>query len=140
MPQTRHFLQPEHAFELKSVSDPQLSPDGKWIACVITRMDKEQDKFLSDLWLVAANGRKRVQLTNRHHKGQRAPLVAAGRPDRLRLAGNRGGEGQTADLGNTPRGRRSPAGYADEAGGLRAGVVAGREEPRVPRPEGQTGR
>ena len=68
MPQTRRLLTPEDALDLKSVSDPQVSPDGKWIACAITRIDREQDKYLSDIWLIAANGRRRVQLTNRHHR------------------------------------------------------------------------
>ncbi len=68
MPTTRRLLTPEDALDLKSVSDPQISPDGRWIACVITRTDRERDKYVSDIWLVAANGRKRVQLTNRHHR------------------------------------------------------------------------
>jgi dipeptidyl aminopeptidase/acylaminoacyl peptidase len=45
-----------------------LSPDGAWIACVISQPDREKDRALSDIWLISADGRRRVQLTNRHHR------------------------------------------------------------------------
>jgi len=35
---------------------------------VISQADREKDRWLSDIWLVATRGRKRVQLTNRFHR------------------------------------------------------------------------
>jgi dipeptidyl aminopeptidase/acylaminoacyl peptidase len=35
---------------------------------VIAQRDREKDRALSDIWLVATKGRKRVQLTNRFHR------------------------------------------------------------------------
>ena len=61
-------LRPEDCYRLRSVSDPQLSPDGAWVACVISQPDRQKDRGLSDIWLISTRGRKRLQLTNRHHR------------------------------------------------------------------------
>ncbi len=77
----RRGLAPEDCYRLRAVSDPQVSPDGRQIACVITRPDRETDQFLSDIWLISADGRSRRQLTNRHHRDS-APRWSPG-GDRL---------------------------------------------------------
>jgi len=41
---------------IQRVTDPQPSPDGKWIAFVITTMDKAVNRSLSDIWIVPAQG------------------------------------------------------------------------------------
>jgi dipeptidyl aminopeptidase/acylaminoacyl peptidase len=64
----RRRIVPEDCYRLKAVSDPQLSPDGRQIACVIARPDRKTDQFVSDVWLISADGRSRRQLTNRHHR------------------------------------------------------------------------
>ncbi|MDE3090862.1 MAG: PD40 domain-containing protein, partial [Chloroflexota bacterium] len=43
-------------FNMKLVSDPQISSDGKTIAFVQTRLDLEENKYRSHLWLVRADG------------------------------------------------------------------------------------
>jgi dipeptidyl aminopeptidase/acylaminoacyl peptidase len=48
---------------LRSVSDPQISPDGKLVAYVVTRLDLEENVQDSDLWLVPAAGGEPRQLT-----------------------------------------------------------------------------
>jgi len=68
MPGSRRAITPEDCYRLRTISDPQISPDGKWVACVISQPDRQQDRFLSDVWLVSTRGRKRIQLTNRHHR------------------------------------------------------------------------
>jgi len=90
MAQTRRTLKTEDLLEVKSVSEARLSPDGNWVACVITRMDREKDTFLSDIWLVASDRRKRVQLTNRHHKDH-APRWSP-RGDRLAFVSPESGD------------------------------------------------
>ena len=65
---TRRRIRPEDVYRLRTVSDPQISPDGEWIACVISQADREKDRWLADIWLVSTDGNRRVQLTNRHHR------------------------------------------------------------------------
>lgn len=54
----------EDMWKMGRVSDPQLSPDGKWIAYVVTYYDMEQNTGNSDIWLVSINGGKPRKLTN----------------------------------------------------------------------------
>jgi len=53
----------EDVLALKSVSDPQISPDGRWVVYVVTEWDIENDAADSDIWLVAADGGTPVRLT-----------------------------------------------------------------------------
>jgi dipeptidyl aminopeptidase/acylaminoacyl peptidase len=53
----------EDLFRIKRVSDPQLSPDGKWIAYVVTEVDKSENKLNSDIWLVSPGSDTPRQLT-----------------------------------------------------------------------------
>jgi dipeptidyl aminopeptidase/acylaminoacyl peptidase len=50
--------------KIKRVSDPQPSPDGQWIAVVITVMDKNANRGDSDIWLVPAKGGEPRRLTS----------------------------------------------------------------------------
>lgn len=49
---------------IKRVTDLQLSPDGAWIAYVVTVMDKDANRGASDIWLVAARGDEPRRLTS----------------------------------------------------------------------------
>ena len=42
--------------DLRRLSDPQLSPDGREVAYVLRETDRENDKGATDLWVVAADG------------------------------------------------------------------------------------
>ena len=48
---------------LGRVSDPQISPDGTWVAYTITRYDREKNAGDSDVWLVPISGGSARQLT-----------------------------------------------------------------------------
>src|SRR5918998_3042443 len=48
---------------IKSVSDPQISPDGKSVVYVVSEIDRATDKSNSDLWLVPAAGGEPKRLT-----------------------------------------------------------------------------
>jgi dipeptidyl aminopeptidase/acylaminoacyl peptidase len=50
--------------KIKSVSDPQRSPDGKWVAYVVGSVDVDKDKRDSDLWMVSWDGTQTVRLTS----------------------------------------------------------------------------
>jgi dipeptidyl aminopeptidase/acylaminoacyl peptidase len=77
---------------IKRVSDPQLSPDGKQVAFVITEMDKPNNKSSSDIWIIPSTGGDPVRLTNAH-KHDRHPRWS---PDGKWIAfeSNRGGSYQ----------------------------------------------
>ena len=48
---------------VKSVGDPQVSPDGTQVVYVVTEIDRATDKSNSDLWLVALDGGEPKRLT-----------------------------------------------------------------------------
>jgi len=50
--------------KIKSVGDPQRSPDGRWVAYVVGSTDVEKDKRESDLWMVSWDGAQTVRLTS----------------------------------------------------------------------------
>ncbi len=50
--------------KLKSVSDPEVSPDGKWVAYVVSASNVEKDKRDSDIWMVSWDGSETIQLTS----------------------------------------------------------------------------
>jgi dipeptidyl aminopeptidase/acylaminoacyl peptidase len=50
--------------KFKTVADPQVSPDGKWIAYVVGSADVEKDKRDTDVWMVSWDGKNHIQLTS----------------------------------------------------------------------------
>jgi len=67
---TLHAQTPARAFtlddlaKLKSVSDPERSPDGKWVAYTVSGTDTEKDKRDSDVWMVSWDGSEQIRLTS----------------------------------------------------------------------------
>ena len=53
----------EDFIRIQRVTDPQPSPDGKWIAFVITAMDKEANRSATDIWIIPAKGGEPRRLT-----------------------------------------------------------------------------
>jgi hypothetical protein len=47
--QSRRPLQPDDIFELKTVGDPRISPDGAWVAYTVTQMDRKDDNSDTDI-------------------------------------------------------------------------------------------
>ena len=50
--------------KLRSVGDPQRSPDGKWVAYTVSAIDVEKDKRDTDLWMASWDGAEQVRLTS----------------------------------------------------------------------------
>jgi dipeptidyl aminopeptidase/acylaminoacyl peptidase len=48
---------------MKSVSDPQVSPDGSWVAYSVRAPDLEEDRNTSDIWMTRWDGQESVRLT-----------------------------------------------------------------------------
>ena len=61
--QTKRAMEIEDLFRIKRVSDPQISPDGKWIAYVVASVNKEANNSNSDIWLIPSSGGDARQLT-----------------------------------------------------------------------------
>ncbi len=63
----------EDLMALHRVSDPQPSPDGRWIAYVVTDVDRAENRTNSDVWLVPTTGGEPRQLTRspRHDRHPR---------------------------------------------------------------------
>src|SRR5258705_6430496 len=53
---TRRGITPEDYFSFEFLSDPHISPDGKLVAYVITKVDRAQNRRNSSIWMVATDG------------------------------------------------------------------------------------
>jgi dipeptidyl aminopeptidase/acylaminoacyl peptidase len=53
----------EDVLAVKSVGDVAISPDGRWVAYVLTERDVEMNGTRSDIWLVSSEGGAPVRLT-----------------------------------------------------------------------------
>ena len=49
--------------KVQRVADPQLSPDGKWIAYTVTAVDKDGNSKNADIWIIPVTGGEARQLT-----------------------------------------------------------------------------
>jgi len=49
--------------KLQRVSEPQISPDGKWVAYTTAVPDMRRNRNASNIWLVATSGGEAIQLT-----------------------------------------------------------------------------
>jgi dipeptidyl aminopeptidase/acylaminoacyl peptidase len=67
---------------IKRLGDPQVSPDGRWIAYVVTVYDKAKNSSNSDLWILPVTGGEPRQLTA-SEKSDNTPRWS---PDGRRLA------------------------------------------------------
>src|SRR5213596_1273068 len=47
---------PEDYFSFEFASDPQISPDGKLVAYVVTKVDRAQNRRNSSIWMAAIDG------------------------------------------------------------------------------------
>lgn len=50
-------------YQIQHIEDPNLSPDGQWIAYVHVSLDKLENEYKRNIWLVATSGGKPVQIT-----------------------------------------------------------------------------
>ena len=57
---------------LKRIVDPEVSPDGKWVAYTLREPNLEQNKFNFHIWVVSTEGGEPRQVTN-HEKGESRP-------------------------------------------------------------------
>jgi dipeptidyl aminopeptidase/acylaminoacyl peptidase len=58
---------------LRSVGDPQVSPDCKWVAYTVGTVDAEKDRRDTDLWMVSWDGEQEIRLTATAETGESLP-------------------------------------------------------------------
>jgi dipeptidyl aminopeptidase/acylaminoacyl peptidase len=90
--QAKHPLDYEDLTKVQRISDPQLSPDGKWVAYEVGVVDLAANKTLRHIWLVPAEGGEPRQLT----RGEGSDTRPRWSPDGNSLAfiSTRGGSSQ----------------------------------------------
>ena len=49
-------LKPSDIYKVKYVDDPEVSPDGKWVAYVVSTPDSIEDKYDDNIWMAATDG------------------------------------------------------------------------------------
>lgn len=61
---TKRKLKPSDVYRLQTLGDPQVSPEGNWVAYTLTTIDSVLNKRNTDIWMVSWDGKQSVQLTN----------------------------------------------------------------------------
>jgi dipeptidyl aminopeptidase/acylaminoacyl peptidase len=49
--------------QVRDVADPQLAPDGAWVAYTVTRVDTAADKRDADVWMARTDGSQNLRIT-----------------------------------------------------------------------------
>lgn len=68
----KRVLRPGDIYRMQTIGDPQVSPDGDWVAFTLTSIDSARDKRNADIWMLHWKDTQRVQLTN-SPDGETAP-------------------------------------------------------------------
>jgi dipeptidyl aminopeptidase/acylaminoacyl peptidase len=90
---TKRGMEAKDLFELKSVANPQLSPDGKKFLFVETSIDQEKNSYISNLFMKAlAENTPTVQWTFGKHRNHSPKWSPDG--DCIAFASNRTGSNQ----------------------------------------------
>jgi dipeptidyl aminopeptidase/acylaminoacyl peptidase len=75
-------LTPDDFYQLRTITEPALSPDGKLVAFVVNAMDRAQNRRVSSIWIAAADGATPPREFTTEHSS-RSPRWS---PDGLALA------------------------------------------------------
>ena len=59
----RRPLKLDDIARLREVRDPQVSPEGQWVAYVVATVDTKEDKTNSHIWMVSYDGKNDRQIT-----------------------------------------------------------------------------
>jgi dipeptidyl aminopeptidase/acylaminoacyl peptidase len=62
--QTKRPLRSGDLYRLKDVRDPELSPDGAWVAYTVTTVDSAKDKSDNDIWMTSWDGATTIRVTS----------------------------------------------------------------------------
>ena len=59
----KRLLKVDDLFEIKDVNDPQISPEGDWVAYTVRRPDLKADKSDTDIYMTRWDGQETVRVT-----------------------------------------------------------------------------
>ena len=62
--QARRPLRSGDLYRIRDVRDPQISPDGAWIAYTVTTVDSAKDKSDNDVWMTSWDGATTIRVTS----------------------------------------------------------------------------
>ncbi|HEV8385489.1 MAG TPA: S9 family peptidase [Candidatus Acidoferrales bacterium] len=79
--QSKRAITFDDLISMQRVSDPRISPDGKWVAYTVATPDKAANRTVRNIWLVSAAGGETRQLT---HSGK--DQMARWSPDGSKIA------------------------------------------------------
>lgn len=63
MTDEKRLITIEDVMNIRYVEDPQISPDGKWIAYVVMNADKMERGYKRDIYMVSSEGSKPIRLS-----------------------------------------------------------------------------
>jgi dipeptidyl aminopeptidase/acylaminoacyl peptidase len=131
----RRALTADDINALREVDDPQVSPEGDWVAYTVRTADLVKDKRITHVWMASWDGQRTLQLTQGEHS-EHTPrwspdgkyvsfLTARGsddEPDQVWLLDRTGGEaspltgfnGEVVDYAWSPDGKKLALIVADE--------------------------
>lgn len=73
MPAAARNLALDDMFNERDVSDPQISPDGNWIAYCVEQMNAKDDASYTHIWMSSFDGSRTIQLTGRAKESESTP-------------------------------------------------------------------
>ncbi len=114
--QTKRPITFEDLMKIQRVSDPQVSPDGQWIAYVLTAVDLEANKKPTHIWLMPAGGGEARQLTRGEGSDTRPRWSQNGQS--IAFISTRGGKSQVWIIPATGGEAHPLTSISTEAGGV----------------------
>jgi dipeptidyl aminopeptidase/acylaminoacyl peptidase len=63
-PVAKRPLRSTDIFRVRDVRDPQISPDGKWVAYTVTIADSASNKNDTDVWMASWDGKENIRITS----------------------------------------------------------------------------
>ena len=69
----RRLITPEDVLRFKRVTEPQVSPDGAWVAYTVRTQDLAADRRQTDLWMTSWDGATSLQLTHTAKESENTP-------------------------------------------------------------------
>jgi dipeptidyl aminopeptidase/acylaminoacyl peptidase len=63
-PAARRLIKVDDMHRFHDVRDPQISPDGKWVAYTLNTVDTTADKSDTDVWMVSWDGAQNLRITS----------------------------------------------------------------------------
>jgi dipeptidyl aminopeptidase/acylaminoacyl peptidase len=63
----KHPITFDELIKMHRIGEPQVSPDGKWVAYTVSTPDMDANRGASNIWIVATTGGAELQLTQSGH-------------------------------------------------------------------------